>query len=137
MMKETFGDRVINVSSTSPKEKITDNNKLIAEFMGVNVITIDDIRANKNPIQSSADGYLKEDLEYHTSWDWLMPVIEKIEDEEDCEFRITDDWSDKKTFTCSISARRDGEVIVRGSQASDNKLKAYYLAIVKFITNNT
>jgi hypothetical protein len=59
--------------------KNTDNNKLIAEFMGVNVITIDDIRANKNPIQSSADGYLKEDLEYHTSWDWLMPVIEETD----------------------------------------------------------
>jgi len=57
------------------------NNKLIAEFMGVNLITIDDIRANKNPHISSADGYTKEDLQYHTSWDWLMPVVQKIGDE--------------------------------------------------------
>ena len=104
------------------------NNKLIAEFMRV-VFHDDD-----NQYYSSDGLYIGTNLQYHTSWDWLMPVIEKIEDEEDCEFRITDDWSDKKTFTCSISARRDGEVIVRGSQASDNKLKAYYLAIVKFIT---
>ena len=55
------------------------DNKLIAEFMGVNVVTLDDIRLNKNPYQSSADGHLKEDLEYHSSWDWLMPVVEEIE----------------------------------------------------------
>ena len=52
------------------------NNKLIAEFMGVNVITLDDVRKNKNPYISSADGYLEDDLKYHSSWDWLMPVVE-------------------------------------------------------------
>ena len=57
------------------------DNKLIAEFMGVNVITLDDVRKNKNPYFSSADGYLEDDLKYHTSWDWLMPVVEKIETE--------------------------------------------------------
>ena len=56
------------------------DNKLIAEFMGVNLINIDDIRDNKNPYISSADGYTKEDLQYHTSWDWLMPVVQKIMD---------------------------------------------------------
>ncbi len=54
------------------------DNKIIAEFMGVNIITIDDIRTNKNPYISSADGYTEEDLQYHTSWDWLMPVLKKI-----------------------------------------------------------
>ena len=53
------------------------HNKLIAEFMGVYVITIDDVRKNKNPYISSADGYLEDDLKYHSSWDWLMPVVEK------------------------------------------------------------
>jgi len=54
------------------------DNKLIAEFMGVNVITLDDVRKNKNPYFSSADGYLEDDLKYHTSWDWLMPVVRRI-----------------------------------------------------------
>lgn len=53
------------------------NNKLIAEFMGVNVITINDVRKNKNPYISSADGHLENDLKYHSSWDWLMPVAER------------------------------------------------------------
>ena len=25
-------------------------------------------------------GYILSELEYHTSWDWLMPVVEKIKD---------------------------------------------------------
>jgi len=70
------------------------NNKLIAEFMGVNLITIDDIRANKNPYISSADGYTKEDLQYHSSWDWLMPVVHRIRDHVnmDMSFEEYDDW---------------------------------------------
>jgi hypothetical protein len=45
------------------------NNKLIAEFMGYEVHpTYEDER---------------HDLHYHTSWDWLMPVVQKIE--QDCE----------------------------------------------------
>ena len=55
-------------------------NKLIAEFMEINVITLDDVRKNKNPYISSADGYLEDDLKYHCSWDWLMLVIEKCFD---------------------------------------------------------
>jgi len=41
-----------------------ENNKLIAEFMGY--IYEDDILVPEEP-------------QYHTSWDWLMPVLIKIE----------------------------------------------------------
>jgi len=46
-------------------------NKLIAEFMGVentNGLVFQD--ANTKEFHS---------IKYHTSWDWLMPVVEKIE----------------------------------------------------------
>ena len=55
------------------------DNKVIAEFMGLNVVTINDIKRNKNPYIESADGYTMQELQYNTSWDWLMPVVEKIE----------------------------------------------------------
>jgi hypothetical protein len=43
-----------------------ENNKLIAEFMGVDYVDIDTyLESNK-------------ELQYHTSWDWLMPVLKKI-----------------------------------------------------------
>ncbi len=56
-------------------EEVIENNKLIAEFMGH--ITSDNLE--------SVCGFRGQeifpfaDLEYHTSWDWLMPVVEKIE----------------------------------------------------------
>jgi len=54
------------------------NNKLIAEFMGYEII----FRPNSNGFIEISDTELcdVDDLEYHKSWDWLMPVIEKIQD---------------------------------------------------------
>lgn len=72
---------------------IEENNKLIAGFMGINVVTEDDIRANKNPTISSYEGDLKEDLKYHSSWDWLMPVANEIiksRDEQNTDWDLTD-----------------------------------------------
>jgi hypothetical protein len=69
------------LQSTNLNKQTMKDNKLIAEFMGINVITEDDIRANKTPISTSHDGYLEEDLEYQSSWDWLMPVISKCRTE--------------------------------------------------------
>ena len=40
------------------------NNKLIAEFMGVDYVDIDTYLENNK------------ELQYHSSWDWLMPVVE-------------------------------------------------------------
>jgi len=52
-----------------------ENNRLIAEFMGV--VFHDDENQYYN-----ADGlHIGNTLQYHTSWDWLMPVVRKIENE--------------------------------------------------------
>ncbi len=50
-----------------------ENSKLIAEFMGV--VFHDDENQYYN-----ADGlHIGNTLQYYTSWDWLMPVVERIE----------------------------------------------------------
>ena len=53
-------------------------NKLIAEFMGYEII----YRPNSNGFIEISDTELcdVDDLEYHTSWDWLMPVVTKLKD---------------------------------------------------------
>ena len=60
-----------------------ENNKLIAEFMGManerhsdgRYLFTTDIDELKG-----ADTRFWEELYFHVSWDWLMPVVEKIED---------------------------------------------------------
>ena len=71
--------------------EILEGNKLIANFLGwktfsryhswkcKNVIQYDQSLLDE-PYINENDGYLYEESElFHSSWDWLMPVIEKIE----------------------------------------------------------
>jgi hypothetical protein len=59
------------------------NNKLIAEFMGVDQVDIDTwLETNSN-------------LHYHNSWDWLMPVVKKCfevdeQTNDDLNFKLND-----------------------------------------------
>jgi hypothetical protein len=60
-----------------------ENNKLIAEFMGVYYNENDETYySNCCELDSTMDSprYITDDpteLKFHTSWDWLMPVIDK------------------------------------------------------------
>ena len=54
------------------------NNKLIAEFMGCTHPFNDIHDATLYKVEQGT--FELDELEYHTSWDWLMPVVEKIED---------------------------------------------------------
>ena len=61
------------------------NNRLIAEFMGIEEAynpngndwvlkkTTSDVNGDTNILESCKGN----ELQYHTSWDWLMPVISK------------------------------------------------------------
>ena len=86
-------------------------NKLIAEFMDVNLI----------------EGQLGD---YHTSWDWLMPVVEKI--------NLLDDY--RYTFLIAsmdtqIVDNITNDVIVEVSckHSVDELIKSVYEAVVEFI----
>ena len=76
------------------EQQIIEGNKLIAEFMGgerhwlngmKEPFTDDtiwgyyDVGVNITSTYSGRPIALVNDLKYHTSWDWLMPVVEKIE----------------------------------------------------------
>jgi len=50
--------------------KTTEGNKLIAEFMNATKPLLEHA--------SNISGY-----DYHSSWDWLMPVVEKVTDQHD------------------------------------------------------
>ena len=50
-------------------------NKRIAEFMG---LVVSDSANYTSELHTNVDV----DLKYHTSWDWLMPVVQKCYNEE-------------------------------------------------------
>jgi len=66
------------------------DNKLIAEFMGFPTQTdvvddrtkayyVGDIITTDNTDNENEDGvFHPDDMRFHKSWDWLMPVVEKI-----------------------------------------------------------
>jgi len=56
-------------------DEIIESNKLIAEFMGAT------FKDNHAYIPNhAAQCYEKDCLAYYSSWDWLMPVVDKIEE---------------------------------------------------------
>ncbi len=73
---------------SSKQHDIDMSNILIAEFMGVNpTILGDEITYEMyGAIDCIEDGvdeqhfFLEEQLLFHTSWDWLMPVVQKCFD---------------------------------------------------------
>jgi len=111
-----------------------DNNKLIAEFMGVHdEISLDSIAGNVHSWSDSPFFYTTEDSKekvieniawyskYHTSWDWLMPVVEKIE-------------SLGYVFTIQGGKAEYGEMVSRTRCFIVNdKLSSTHQAVVEFI----
>jgi len=128
-------------------EEITQNNKLIAEFMEVPVLKelnkiYYDINKTGKIIYSLNDVLLG----YHKSWDWLMPVVEKIEslDLQEWFYKWDDGGRIRYNFMCvnvwiefnrcyiDIDLELDPAKNIT-SQKCKTKLEATYQAVVEFI----
>ena len=103
-----------------------DNNRLIAEFMGWDINNISTIPTNLHLSNLELDNGEKFIEKYHTSWDWLMPVVERIESNEryDVEIlqygtRITDNQKEIVNNIANISF--------------DKKINHTYDAVIEFI----
>lgn len=58
------------------EKEIIEGNKLIAGFMGIKKDNFGDFYNFKS--KRSIQSYLPLKMKYHTSWDWLMLIVEKI-----------------------------------------------------------
>jgi hypothetical protein len=58
-------------------KEILEGNKMIAEFMSLEFIG--GKFASFDPEKQTFGGSTIKDLKYNSSWDWIMPVLEKIE----------------------------------------------------------
>ncbi|MBK7377315.1 MAG: hypothetical protein IPJ02_17720 [Chitinophagaceae bacterium] len=61
------------------KEQVIEGNKLIAEFDGYTFEPDSKLNNIKGVFRKEGKlSMLENELKYHSSWDWLMPVVEKI-----------------------------------------------------------
>ena len=106
--------------NTMTDQRIIEN-KLIAEFDKLEQVDYGD-----NTIIYRREGnlgYRPENLKYHTNWEWLMPVVEKIETlgyTVNISSSVVHIYSDKHQIPLSIGT-------------TFNKLRATYQAVVEFI----
>jgi hypothetical protein len=106
-----------------------ENNRLIAEFMGYEII----YRPNSNGFIEISDTELcdVDDLEYHKSWDWLMPVVDKIESDERFDVNIL-----QYGTIISSNTKERGYIEIVNNVANisfDSKIDHTYQAVVEFI----
>jgi len=109
------------------------DNALIAEFMGV--IT------NKEGTHTSMH-FGNKKLIYDTSWDWLMPVVEKIAKHEYERWQDSNGWKEVTHIETAYPRTfgmldNEGKWMVRINrmhlECEDTLIKATYQAVVEFI----
>lgn len=100
------------------------DNKLIAEFMGIESFKDSLASLHQGKINVDVDVY--EQAQYHTSWNWLMPVVEQIENF-GFEFIIAESRVKIKHNT-DLSINELLNIDIVGS-----KIDATYKAVVEFI----
>ena len=113
------------------QEQIMENNKLMAEFMGLKIqghpydlhhdwiwITVGD--KTWTPVCELDSEFL-----YHSSWDWLMPVVDKIESLEDYDVNMYGEQTD-------IVEWKNDKYIIKANNGK-SRLENTYNAVVEFI----
>jgi len=124
-------------------KEILEANTLIAIFMGAkpcknfwneDALMHQDWEHSEwsNRIQDNFEttAYKPNQLEYHSSWDWLMPVVEKIA--KDYDFNL---WSTNDFWACNIS-RQDVSVTEHpiGDMGGAEPIYCVYKAVIQFLT---
>lgn len=113
------------------------NNKMIAEFMGFEdasrIIGGGNVMRKKTEWKYGCQQYKEfkyEDLKYHSSWDWLMSVVEKIENFEDENRCAKYNFNCVQSFVEIVDNETSEEII---EIDLDNKFDSIYQAVVQFI----
>jgi hypothetical protein len=100
-----------------------ETNRIIAEFMGIKVPIENGDEIERLAIQNGDELWYSHELEYHDSWEWLMPVVEKIESL-GFEFNIGGD-------VVRIFDMNGNELI---DTSASTKIQSIYQAIVRFVS---
>ena len=83
------------------------HNKLIAEFMELEATPKYNPKEYYVKEYNSGEWYLPEEMQYHVSWDWLIPVAQRLID-----VYISIDEQDEQDLQQSILYNRVGVVYI-------------------------
>ena len=123
-------------------DNIVENNKLIAEFMGWKENKDMKVKLISGGItyyfQKNDEACIPETMCYHSDWNWLMTVVEKIENIKIKDYSISTDITDDKTFINVWHYGDGGKWSILISNLNEeykdfNKMQRTYKAVVKFI----
>ena len=116
-------------------DNITENNKLIAEFLVKNegglVKLEENIFSTIDEFEIPDDYLTLKDLKYHKDWNWLMSVVEKIENLQDENNCAIYNVQIEQSFT-EIIDNHTSETIIYDIDA-DSKIEAVYDSCIEFI----
>ena len=101
-------------------------NKLIAEFMGLSIKEGVCYYTDADDMFPMGIEVKEPYIPYHTSWDWLMPVVEKIESDERYDVDIMQ-------YGTRISDNQEEIVNNIANISFDKKIDHTYQAVVEFI----
>ena len=118
------------------EQEILEGNKFIAEFMGCKPINGWDVISHKNFLKYNDVGsyivpnsrILLSDAKWHSSWDWLMLVVEKIES--------LGFWVNIKKNHVSICRDNKGTTdskMVHSEWGDQSKIQRVFICVVSFI----
>ena len=124
-----------------------ENNKIIAEFMGWSTHPKhgDKYLINKSKDRVNLPWYSEcnweaslREFNYHSDWNILMPVIEKIENTKIKDYSISTDITDDKTFINVWHYGNGGKWSILISNYNEeykdfNKIQRTYKAVIEFI----
>ena len=110
--------------------KIEEGNKMIAQFMQEPYILDNMIGHIQNTAicRTNPEGLVYDEMKYHSSWDWLMPVVEKIE-KNGYYVKIETEW----VFICRYNDYSG--TITRSNTFTHGlgKIHGVWLAVIDFI----
>lgn len=117
--------------------EIKETNKLIAEFMVENeggLIKIrDGVYSTINEYEIPDDDLIVSDLKYHSDWNWLMPVVEKIESLSHRKGRRYYLFMEQSYVQIKVDRMNEEPFGKWGTSSNYDKIGAVYRAVVDFI----
>ena len=119
-----------------------ENNKIIAEFMGFtfekNIGYYDNEMLLEQIVYEQQNANCFDELLFNKDWNWLMAVVEKIENAKIKDYSISTDITDDKTFINVWHYGDGGKWSILISNYNEeykdfNKIQRTYKAIIEFI----